>query len=265
MRAITRHLNSPYAALLILIVVSLLAAMGLIPPLGAGVVALAGIVYSEANRLDDIIKYELNPTMSRDIALVLSGQNLLCGAVCGAQLVGATGTATINAGNVGNGVMGAVTVGTGAKRGRYTLQITTAGTNAGEFNVYDPDDRYIAQGTVGVAFNALGLQFTLADGATDFVAGDGFAIDVTGGVYKAVAYDPTSVTGAQNFFGILLFKTDASATGTNADTNSTFLTRGPAVIVNANLVYAGGVTAAQKAILEQDWMPRLGIISRASA
>jgi hypothetical protein len=86
--------------------------------------------------------------------------------------------------NTGNGTMGAVTVSAGAKQGVYTLTIIEPGANVGTFIVTDPDGDQIGDGVVGSAFSAGGLAFTLADGSTDFVAGDSFAITV---VYTANA------------------------------------------------------------------------------
>ena len=80
--------------------------------------------------------------------------------------------------NTGNGVMGAITVSANTRTGRYRLKIVEPAANAGTFVVYDPDGREIGAGNVAAAFSGGGLAFTLADGATDFVSGDGFTIDV---------------------------------------------------------------------------------------
>lgn len=91
----------------------------------------------------------------------------------------ATGASAVGSGNTGNGAMGAITVSAGAKQGVYTLEITGAAANAGAFRVSDPDGVFVDDGDVAAAFSAGGLAFTLADGATDFVVGDSFAITVT--------------------------------------------------------------------------------------
>lgn len=83
-----------------------------------------------------------------------------------------------NGANTGNGVMGAITVSAQTLRGRYILKVTVAAANAGTFVVWDPNGKVVGTGTVAVAFTQGGLSFTLADGAADFVAGDGFTIDV---------------------------------------------------------------------------------------
>lgn len=89
--------------------------------------------------------------------------------------------------NTGNGTMGSITVSAGAKPGRYTLTIIEPGTNAGTFTVVDPDGVQIGDGVVASAFSAGGLAFTLADGSTDFVAGDSFAITVAGNPFLGIS------------------------------------------------------------------------------
>lgn len=105
---------------------------------------------------------------------------------------GCTGTQTLTGlsaalgTNVGNGVMGAITVSAGAKIGAYTLTVTEPATNAGAFIVTDPDGIVVSHGNVAAAFSAGGLAFTLADGATDFSAGDSFRITVSGNAFLGI-------------------------------------------------------------------------------
>lgn len=94
--------------------------------------------------------------------------------------------------NTGNGTMGAITVTAGAKLGTYTLEIIEPGANTGTFMVSDPDGVLIGHGVVGSAFSAGGIAFTLADGSTDFVSGDGFTFAVT----------PTAATDVGDLLGI---------------------------------------------------------------
>lgn len=91
----------------------------------------------------------------------------------------ATAIASALGTNTGNGTFGAITVSAGAKQGNYTLTIIEPATNAGTFVVVDPDGVQIGDGAVAAAFSAGGLAFTLADGVTDFVAGDSFMIAVS--------------------------------------------------------------------------------------
>lgn len=109
------------------------------------------------------------------------------------------------AGNTGNGTMGTVTVSAGAKEGVYKLTIVEPASNAGAFVVEDPDGIAIGNGDVAAAFSAGGLAFTLADGGTDFAAGDQFTITLT----------PSEATADLDLLGISL--RDPSLDPTSAD------------------------------------------------
>ena len=132
---------------------------------------------------------------------------LRAGLVLGAILTGALSAASAPfAGNTGNGAMGAVTVDVGAQQGVWRVVLIEPGSNAGVFLVERPDGTIDGRGTVGVAYDG-GINFTLADGPTDFVSGDGFNITVTAatatnqGAY--VGHAPTATNGSQIVAGVL--------------------------------------------------------------
>jgi hypothetical protein len=147
------------------------------------------------------------------------------GVVAGASQAGSA-TATAFAGNAANtGTMGAVTVGAGAKEGRYTVTIIEPGTNAGKFSVEDPDGVQIGTGTVAVAFSAGGIGFTIADGATDFSAGEGFNVDVD-----------LSADAPVDFVGLAVLNPAVPANQSNPDAypqyfTGAFMTMGPMYVV----------------------------------
>ena len=182
---------------------------------------------------------------SRENGKVKSGQNVLAAGTVLALAAG-TAVAAANAGNTGNGAMGAITVTAPAKAGVYRLTITAPATNAGSFIVEDPDGVEIGTGNVGSAFSAGGLAFTLADGATDFVAGDGFTITVT------AAATQIAWASGDPVVGILGYKVDA----TSADIAAPYLARDAEVNVNT-LTFPASTDAEVTAGLA-----RLGIIAR---
>lgn len=103
-----------------------------------------------------------------------------------------TAAALARAGNTGNGTITASpAISAGARAGVYTVIMDEPGANAGHFRVEYPDGSLAGEGDVGVAFNAGGIAFTVADGATDFVAGDGFDVTVTatagGGAFRGIS------------------------------------------------------------------------------
>src|SRR5690242_4149823 len=146
---------------------------------------------------DKLLAGEL-PRVTKAIT-ALSGQNLVRGQVVGAVTVGAAVAAAF-AGNTGNGVMGAVTTGANAKPGVYKVVIVEPAANAGTFIVEDPDGNIVGRGTVAVAFVGP-INFTLADGATDFIAGDGFDVTVAAGSGKYKSSVLAATDGSQRPLG----------------------------------------------------------------
>ena len=168
--------------------------------------------YTEPFRPYEVLISEANGSLSRESVTIVSGAGVLsAGTVLGKITKAGTASAAAYAGNTGNGTMGAITVGAGAKPGVYKLTITELATDAGNFVVEDPDGITIGQGDVAAAFSAGGLAFTLADGATDFAAGDGFTITVAAGSGKYASYDNTATDGTEVADAVLLQYVDATS------------------------------------------------------
>lgn len=121
-------------------------------------------------------------------------------------------SATVAAGgsNTGNGAMGAVVVSNTAIPGAYVLTIKKAATNAGDFQVVNPNGVMVGNGTVAVAFTGGGLAFTLADGATDFAVGDTFTITVAAGSGNYALHDNSGTDGREVASAILFDAVDAT-------------------------------------------------------
>lgn len=111
-----------------------------------------------------------------DVNLILA-TNTLGSATKAALVVPTAGAAAALNTNVGNGVFGAVTADAGAMLGDYQIVIIEPGSNAGIFEVFKPDGTIDGDGTVAVAYDG-SINFTLADGATDFAAGDAWTVTV---------------------------------------------------------------------------------------
>jgi hypothetical protein len=76
--------------------------------------------------------------------------------------------------------MGTVTSTVGAQTGVHKIVVVEPGANVGTFIHQTPDGIINSKaGVVASAYASGGLSFTLADGATDFLAGDGFEITVS--------------------------------------------------------------------------------------
>lgn len=143
-----------------------------------------------------------NRSRSSAVVTVAAAVALASGTVLGRLAVG-TASAAAAAGNSGNGVMGAITVGAGAKAGVYRLTVVEPAAGAGAFVVEDPDGITVGNGDVAAAFSGGGLSFTLADGGNDFAAGDQINITVAAGSGKYVKYDDAGSGGAEVAAAIL--------------------------------------------------------------
>lgn len=141
--------------------------------------------------------------VSEDIRL-LAG-DLPRGSVLGK--VTTTGYASApGSGNVGNGTLGSISVGSAPLFGVYTLKAI----DATHFSVTDPEGNPQAEATVGTAYASSTINFTITAGGTAFAANDSFTITVTEatGDYKlSVA---TASDGSQTPCAILASSTDAS-------------------------------------------------------
>jgi Bacteriophage lambda head decoration protein D len=211
----------------------------------------AAQVFHVTRRAGAFFVTEFDSLYSREQVTIQAGQKLVAGTVLQRSLITPADTTSAKAGNVGNGVMGAVTLGASAQAGRYVLTITAAVTNAGAFSVVAPDGRS-ATGNVAAAFNALGVSFTLADGATDFAVGDQIYIDVTGG-YQCAGMGPTT-----DPYGVLWDDCDATAGIVKAAAVSY------GAVVNAEeLVWPAGMTDDQIATAIGKFVTMRTIICRA--
>ena len=203
----------------------------------------------ESTRYSDVIAHEYAPELAfcRDVVTVYEGSEVTyqIGTVLGKTLVSGSATATAGT-NTGNGTMGTITVSGTAEIGTYSLRITKAAANAGDFVVVNPSGVVVGNGTVAVAYSSAGLAFTLADGATDFVVGDTFSIAVTGTVkYKRV--EATATDGSQKaaaiYVGGVTPQTSYNKSTIAATTNTSVvaIVRGNALYKKQGLVFGASV------------------------
>lgn len=198
------------------------------------------VTKTEPNHAGEFILSEGNRTLSREAVTVASGENLKAGQVV-AEVTKGSASAAADAGNTGDGTIGAITVGAGSKQGDYKLTFIEPGTDAGDFQVEDPEGVNVGTGVVGTEFSGGGLTFTVSDGAADFVAGDQFTITVAEGSGKVVALDTAGVDGSETAAGVLYDAVDASS----ADTKGVMIARDAEVNDNV-LVWPDGISQANK-------------------
>lgn len=195
---------------------------------------------TEGMHAGEFIVSEANGSRSREVVTIGTG-DLVAGQVLGKITKGAAAGAAV-AGNTGDGTITETpTVAAGAKPGVYNLTCIEPASDAGEFIVEDPDGINIGVAVVGTEFSAGGLTFTIADGATDFVAGDAFTITVAEGSGKYVAFNQDGTDGSEVAAAILYDNTDAST----AERDAVAIVRDAEVNGN-DLTWPSDIEAAEK-------------------
>ncbi len=201
-------------------------------------------VLSEGNNLGDVLKHEAPNLYSREAVTVLAGsgsdRTLAIGEVFGKRTKSDVAAAA-DGGNTGDGTTGAVTLGSKAEPGIYSLTCIVAAANAGTFQVQTPNGYRLPDLEVGQAYAGDHINLTLSDGAADFVVGDTFTVDVSGDG-KVVALDLSGVDGSHEAAGIIAAAVTASD-GTDAE--GLAIVR-DAILADHAVVWPGGITAQQK-------------------
>lgn len=203
--------------------------------------------WTENPHTGEFIIGEAEEYRSRESVTVAVSQTLKAGHVIGRKATAATVAASAVTGT-GNGVL--TLAGTPYTSeviaGNYRIVFIEPVTNLGTFHVEDPNGRIIGTGVVGTAFSKH-IAFNIADGATDFVAGDNFTITVSAVSYQVSEWNPAATDGLQVPYGFLFAPV---TTGGSATAAGVALVR--ACSVNASkLTWKSGVTTAQKNIAIQ--------------
>lgn len=169
-------------------------------------------IKTEGVHAGEFLLSEANGTRSRKEVIITAGAGILAAGILIAMITAANAaTPTPDGGNTGDGVMGTITTGSAAVTGTYVLTITEAVAAGGKFELVDPLGTLVGEGSVGVAFDAGGLSFTLADGAADFVVDDSFTIAVTAALGEYRPYDDDGTDdGRRAASGILYAPVDAT-------------------------------------------------------
>jgi len=140
---------------------------------------------------------------------VLSGETVVRGEVMG-RILRLIGAMTADVGNTGDGVPGTPTLGKNAVLGTYTITCVEAATDAGRFEVTDPNGNRLLDLVVAVAYVSGHFNVTLADGSADFIVGDFFTIAVTVGSLKLKPLQSASVDGSAEVHSVMAQDVDAS-------------------------------------------------------
>lgn len=193
--------------------------------------------------LGDVLLSEVDPKISRSERTVLAGSGAdrvlkigMVAAFAGSLLI----ASEANAGNTGNAtITAAATLQAGAQPGDYAVEFLTATT----FAVFDPSGNRLADGATGAAYNNGQIGFTITEGGTPMVAGDGFTITVTKAEGKLVAFNPAAVDGAGRDPVIIAENVTAFD---GADAKTVTLER-LCTLKSSGLIWPDGISAGDKA------------------
>lgn len=227
-------------------------------------------VKTEGLYAPDWLKAEEDNQYSREKITVLAGASaarvLTNGMVLGKITLGTVTAAANGAGtagaNTGNGTCTPDTTTptlAGAQVGVYTAMCIAAATNSGTFRVTDPQGNVLGDVAVGGTW-ANQIKFVIADGAQDFIVGDGFKLTVAAGSGKFVQMSLTATDGSQVAAGILV--SDVTAPD-GVDATGVAVVR-DAIVSKSQLVWPATATDAQKATALAA-LKALGIIARDAA
>lgn len=217
--------------------------------------------FTEGRHAAEFVLSEANHNRSRDNIVVAASQTIVPGQILVATGVAAsmTSSAAADAGNTGNGALTldvSNPVAAGAQDGVYRAVCIAVATNSGTFEVFDPRGAAVGKVVVGATFNNQ-IKFVIADGATDFVAGDAFSITV--GVEDAdlqyvalTAAGPGAAKVALPLYG--------ATTGVGATQAVSAITRS-AEVNGKTLTWPAGITAAVQAATISA-LARAGIVVR---
>lgn len=215
---------------------------------------------TEGKRPGQFLLSEAAGNRSRDNVTIKSGAgNLAAGTVLGRAAGGTASAAAKAGGNTGTGAitLDATTPVLGsAKAGVYTARCITAAVNGGTFRVEDPAGNVIGDVAVGATF-ADDVKFVIADGATDFVVGDGFDITVSAASTTYTVTDLAATDESAVAAGILLAGVDA----TSAAKPGVIIARAAEVKGDELTWHASVDTAAEKAAKKAE-LAAAGIIVR---
>lgn len=187
---------------------------------------------------DSLIAGNAHLLVARTVTIATGEGELPRGAVLGK--VTSAGSATSPAGDDGNAgavTFSAITVGSTALDGVYTVTVTAAkdGETAATFTVTAPGGA-TASGSMGAAFAGLGLSFTITDGLTTDASdeGDVYTFNVVAALGEYRLSKSTAIDGSETPDLILAEAVDATSRDVQAlaysrgDFNAAALTLGAA-------------------------------------
>jgi len=149
---------------------------------------------NEGNHTLEFLLSEAPGQRSREAGVLLSGQDLVAGAVLG-RISAAQAASPIPAiVGTGTGLMSALTLGTAVQAGNYVITLLATSATAA-FSVVAPDGTALPNGAVATAYTSDHISFLIANGGT-MTIGDTYTVAVTAGGTPVLVGTGTGVVSA---------------------------------------------------------------------
>lgn len=157
---------------------------------------------TETNHAGAFILQELLGQLGRSAVTVLSGQNLVAGAVAGRVKYGIGRVSIPTVVGTGNGTVTTVFAGTEVEIGNYVLTCTAIATHGGVWSLTTPGGKTLPALTMtpgaggSTVYTSRHINFTIVDGSTDFAVADVFTFVVGTTVPTVIGGTGTGVLSA---------------------------------------------------------------------
>lgn len=205
-------------------------------------------ILTEGQHAGEFLVSEAPGARSRETITIGRSQTLVAGQVV-ALIPADTGAVTVGVPaftGTGDGTctLASPAYGTGVQEGTYIVRLLEGVAQGGNFQVIRPDGTIDGIAVIGTAYEGQ-IQFTLADGSTDFSDDAQFTLAVAianatnSGTYIAFNHDGTE--GSQIPGGILW---DAVTTGSGADGEAVAIVR-DAEVNGGDLVWSADIEAGE--------------------
>ena len=157
---------------------------------------------TETQHAGSFILSEILGRYGRRALTVLSGQNLVAGAVLGRVSLGIGRVSIPTVVGTGDGTATLVFAGPDVEVGNYVLTCTAAVAHGGVFSLTTPSGKVLPSFTMTpgaggtTAYTSRHINFSITDGATDFIVGDAFTFVVSTTVPTVIGGTGTGVLSA---------------------------------------------------------------------
>jgi hypothetical protein len=206
-------------------------------------------VFVEGRHPGEAIIAEGNGDISRENIIVAASQTIDANGLVARKAVPASITATVtpNDGNTtDSGVltMADPAVSAKVKDGVYKVTCIEPAADAGTFQIEGPAGTMVGIAHAGEPFDGE-IKFTIGVGEADFVAGDGFEVEVQAVAehYEHVAFDPVGTDGSEVPVGVSIYPV---MTGAGQTKKASAISR-LATLNGQNVAWPDDITDAQKA------------------